>query len=235
LRLQTLRSAIFWPVSITPGGLLRIASGTLNGTQLLCILHSFGSADQPADSRRWGETEYCVDTASGLLRVYSQAPGMYVMFDYEQALQFHGRTLPRQISIYEAGKEVVKARMASIEDLGAVDEQVLGPTQEMLARGPVAPAGSPMRFGKPTPAPGNMAMSAIQPVIVHASIGPDGHVLEAEALQNYPALSELAVKIVREGAYPNATMRGSRQREAFINVRFGAIQETAKNAGPKAR
>lgn len=169
-----------------------------------------------------------MDTQSGLLRVYSQAPGMYVVFDYEQALHFHGRTLPREITMYEAGKKVVDARLDSLDDLGPVDAQMFTPTTEMMARGTVATAGAPIRFSKAAPAPGNAAMPAIQPVIVHASIGPDGHVLEAGALQNYGALSHIAVKIVREGAYPNTTLRGSRQREAFINVRFGAMQETVK-------
>ncbi len=237
LRLQTLRSAIFWPVTIGPQGLLRIASGNLNGTELLCILHSPGMPPNEAPAgRRWEETEYCIDTQSGLLRVYSQAPGIYVVFDYDQAVHFHDRVLPRRLALYEAGKKMIDARIDSLDDLTAADSQLFTPTQEMLSRGRVATAGGPLRFPQPAPVPANVALTAIQPVIVHASIAPDGHVLEAEALQNYGTLSEAAVGIVRAATYPAATMGGSHQREAFINVRFGAIQQTAKkDSGPQGQ
>jgi hypothetical protein len=228
LRLQTLRNAIFWPVNTGPSGLLRIGSGTLQGTQLLCVLHSGRDFPQAPASRRWEETEFCVDPQTGLLQLYSQAPGMYVIFDYQQPLKFHNRTLPRTISVYVAGTKVLDARLDSIEDLTNVDTLVFMPTAEMVARGPAATAASPIRFPQVAAMPGSAVTGEVQPVIVHASIGLDGKVLEAEALQNFPVLSAAAVELVKRSSYPAASRSPRpRQREAFINVKFGAGSEQA--------
>jgi hypothetical protein len=236
LRLQTLRNAIFWPVNTGPSGLLRIGSGTLQGTQLLCVLHSAYDFPQAPASRRWEETEFCVDPQNGRLQLYSQAPGMYVVFDYQQPLKFHNRTLPRTIAIYEAGMKVLDARLDSIEDLTNVDNQIFTPTAQMVAQGPAATAGSPIRFPQAAAIPGGAVTGEVQPVIVHASIGPDGKVLEAEALQNLPALSAAAVELVKRSSYPAATRSPRpRQREAFINVKFGVAAAQAAEDSAKSR
>src|SRR5579884_3374798 len=76
LRLQMVRNVVFWPMNFAPRAMLRIASGKLGQTELLCGLFS-SSLNDPAEmsavpGRRWVEVEYCVDPASGLLRVYSE-------------------------------------------------------------------------------------------------------------------------------------------------------------------
>ena len=81
--------------------------------------------------------------------------------------------------------------------------------------------------------PGGAVTGEVQPVIVHASIGPDGKVLEAEALQNFSnALSTAAVELVKRTSYPMASRSlRPRHREVFINVKFGAGQTGDKPGG----
>jgi hypothetical protein len=74
-----------------------------------------------------------------------------------------------------------------------------------------------MRFPIPVTDAKGVMPTAIQPVLVHATIDRDGHVLEAEALQNSnPELAAKAIDIVRS----RMQSRGSVQREAFVNVEF---------------
>jgi hypothetical protein len=62
--------------------------------------------------------------------------------------------------------------------------------------------------------------SIIQPVIVHALLGPDGKVLDAELVENSgAALSQSALDLVKRSTYVRAN-NGRLQREAFINVQF---------------
>jgi hypothetical protein len=103
LRIQMVRQSVFWPVTgrFTPA-LLRMATASWQGTEVACMLVSDAMNDAtPTPGRRWEETEYCIDPKSGLLRTYSEAPGIYNVYDYSEKFEFHGRTLARQISIVE--------------------------------------------------------------------------------------------------------------------------------------
>ena len=60
----------------------------------------------------------------------------------------------------------------------------------------------------------------IQPVIVHALLGSDGKVLDAELVEDSgAALSQSALDLVKRSSYVRAN-NARLQREAFINVRF---------------
>jgi hypothetical protein len=186
------------------------------------MLISGGGNDATATpGRRWEETEYCIDPKTGLLRTYSEAPGIYNVYDYSETLQFHGRTLARQISIVEDGVTVLQIHLDSLTDAANSDPDQFVPTKKMLSHGPGDILTGPFRFPQSVAAPPGHN-GVVQPVIVHAVLDKKGHVVEAEALQHTdPALSEAALAIVEHSNYPRPENGGRPvQREAFINVRF---------------
>ncbi|HWY55060.1 MAG TPA: energy transducer TonB [Terriglobales bacterium] len=222
LRVQMVRGAVLWPMfNVRPGTMIRMASAQWRGMEVMCALLSFDEAITAAHGRHWEEREYCVDTKSALLRIYSEAPGIYTLYDYGEAVHFHGRTLARQISIVESGDTVLQIHIDSLEDAGAADPALFTPTKEMLARGPgiVLMASVRISAGAATPA-GHTGK--IEPVIVHASIDDQGKVVEAETLQSSdPSLSNAALALVKSSTYPPQTRAtGPVQTEAFINVEF---------------
>jgi len=222
LRLQMVRNAVFWPVTgrFAPA-LLRMANANWQGTEVACMLISGGGNDATATpGRRWEETEYCIDPKSGLLRTHSEAPGIYAVFDYAGALQFHGRTLPRQITIVEGGATVLQIHIESIADAGNADPDQFVPTRKMLSHGPGAIMVGPFRFPEFVRAPAGYS-GDIQPVIVHAILDQKGKVLDAEVVQTSDStLADAALGVVWRSSYGKAEREGPLQREAFINVKF---------------
>ncbi len=222
LRLQMVRGTIFWPIHMQSNELMRIAAGTWKGSPVMCILGSFPRSNAAAIAgRSWEESEFCIDTKSGLLQTYSVAPGIYAVYDYRDAVHFHTSTLPKTISMYEAGSAVLTIHLDSITDAGQADPKLFTPTAKMASQGTGPVIAGPYRFavmGGPSPVP---MTGAIQPVIVHALLNTSGKVEEAEALQTSdPALSSAAVAFVKNSNYPAQEQGRALQREAFINVRF---------------
>ncbi len=118
VRLAQVRSAIFFmrPV-IGPRATLRTAAANVNGVAVDCVLLShMQAAKDAAGGRRWEEEEYCVDKASGLLITYSPAPGLYVLYDYSQALHFHDRLIPNKFTITQAGRTMIEAQTTAVGD-----------------------------------------------------------------------------------------------------------------------
>lgn len=222
LRLQMVRGAIFWPIHMGPNELIRIAPGTWNGSPVMCVLGSqprFEAAK--SNGRSWEESEFCIDTKSGLLQTYSVAPGMYAVYDYSKPVRFHTSILPSTISIYEAGTVALTIHLDGITDAGQVDPKVLEPTQKMQSQG----TGPIIAGGYHWLAPGGASpiplKDMIQPVIVHALLNPQGKVEEAEALQTSNAtLASTAVALVKNSTYMPQQNGRALQREAFIDVRF---------------
>ncbi|HEX7289293.1 MAG TPA: energy transducer TonB [Candidatus Angelobacter sp.] len=218
MRVHMLRDALFWPITVELRPLIRTATANWKGKEVTCILLSGPQAEAtPTPGRRWYEKEYCIDPKSGLLQVWSEAPGIFVLYDYDDAAVFHGHIMPRAISIVEGGNQVLGAR---VESFGAsvTSPDSFKPTQRAVAQGPMLSAA--MRFPQVVRvAPGAWA---IQPVIVHAILDEEGKVLDAELVENTgEALSKSALDIVKRGSYlPSRDRRGPLQREAFINVRF---------------
>jgi len=217
LRVQMLRGAIFAPIRLTgSAAMIRTAAAQLNSRPVTCILlsHMPAPANQ-VPGRLWEETEYCVDNASGLLQIYSEAPGTYIVYSYSRNLQFHGRVIPDQIAGYVGGAQVLTAQL-SIEDLGSVDQADFTPSNAMRARGPVPEMMYGMRF--PMRASGPASTSAVSPVIVHATINAEGNVIEEElSAAAEPSLAQQALALVKQNHYNNGVPS---QREAYINVRF---------------
>jgi hypothetical protein len=216
------RNTIFWPIIMMPGAALRISPGTWQGATVMCVLGSrvLGDAGH-APTRRWEETEFCIDAKTGLLRTYSIAPGIYAVYHYESVIRFHASTLPKNISIYEGDRSVLEIRLDRLADADAPDQRLFTPSQQMQPQ-PNATVTSgtdriPM-FGGVSPVPTH---GFIQPVIVHASVAADGTVEEAESLQTFdPALSTAALALVKSSHLSLPERALTRQREVFVNVRF---------------
>jgi hypothetical protein len=52
---------------------------------------------------------------------YSPAPGLYVRYDYTNAIPFHSKTIPGGSIITEAGRTVIQAKTQSVSDPTGVD------------------------------------------------------------------------------------------------------------------
>ena len=128
LRLAQVRTAIFFVYPATgPHVSLRTAAGNLNGVQVSCVLVSHTNRKSSASGRRWEESEYCVDPKSGLLMSYSPAPGIYVLYDYSNAIRFHNKVIPGKFTITEAGQTVIQARTESVTDPTNMDPAIFEP------------------------------------------------------------------------------------------------------------
>jgi hypothetical protein len=225
MRVQMLRSALHWPILRNPGASeIRAANVERDGKAMTCLLLSASVPQNPAP-RSWVEIEYCIDEATGLLQTWSAAPGIYVLYDYDGAAEFHGHTLPRQISVFEDGQLAVQAQVEKLEDARNLDASLFEPTQEMVDAGGSSTLATPNRFPMRVDPSDGPTSSYFQPVIVHAILdAQDGTVLDAEALQNSDRdLSRAAMELVKSTSFPPSGF----QQEVFINVQFHlpAVQE----------
>jgi hypothetical protein len=218
LRIQTVRAATLSPIpqNFDPGT-MREAKVKRDGKTMSCVMGS-GTIGLSPPPRAWTESEYCVDTATGLLQMWSEAPGVFALYNYEGAKDFHGHMLAREISIYQEGRLTVSLHLGSAEDLPELDPNLLTPTQEMIDAGEAVSLGMPNRFPvrvDPSNAP---TSSYFQPVIVHAILDAnDGTVIDAEPIQNYdPELTRAAMELISNSAFPSMGF----QRDVYINVQF---------------
>jgi hypothetical protein len=233
LRLQMVRVALEWPLPSGGAGprmLVRYATANWNGAPATCVLLSgAGNAPTATNGRRWQETEYCINSKSGLLETYSPVPGFYAAYDYGSALSFHGHVIPNQIVEYEGGVKVLEVHVDSITDAGPADPAMFIPSQGMSSPGPIM--RGPLRLSIFAPAGSIARSSATQPVVVHATLENDGKVLEAEVVSGPdPTLSQAALSLVERSKFP--LREGTRlpfQREAFINVHFLSGPSPASN------
>ena len=226
LRLQMIRQAIFWPVAGNfANAVIRVAEASWNGKPVKCALIAGPRANMSEETgRQWIEEEFCVDPATGFLQTYSIAPGIYNVYDYSNALEFHGHSLARRITIVENSIPVATIELNEIKDLNTADGSLFIPSADM--KGPGIMIGPPMRF--PQVAKNNAAATAtgvVQPIIIHAALDVSGRVLEAEALQTSDAAaSDAALRLVRNTNYGRARNRELVQRDVFINVQFVTTQ-----------
>jgi hypothetical protein len=130
----------------------------------------------------------------------------------------HGHVLPREISIYEDGRHAVQVRVEDLQDARDLDPALFKPTTEMVEAGGSFMLALPNRFPMRVDPLDEPTSTFFQPVIVHAILdAQDGHVLDAEALQNSDeSLSKAAIELVRSNTFPASGF----QQESFINVQF---------------
>jgi beta-lactamase regulating signal transducer with metallopeptidase domain len=210
MRVHMVREAVFWPVRFGPGAKLRAATALRQGKTLTCVLLN-GQADPETPMRLWAEQEYCIDNASGLLDVFSPAPGTYFAYNYGN--DFHGRMVPDRITASVGGFRVLDAQIV-ISD--ANPESV--PVATAAYRpGITLEAGRKFLISTPS----TLVTSSIQTVIVHAALSPEGAVLEEEVSASAdPRLSQAALDVVRQHPFPQALT----QRDAYVSVGFHPVQ-----------
>jgi hypothetical protein len=188
--------------------------------------------------RRWVEVEYCVEPSTGLLRVYSEAPGIYAVYDYAEPLEFNGHVLPRRISVTEAGQNVLNVRLESIAEPAPADIAQLTPSPSLASAGPGHALSMPIRFPQFTAAPASYK-GDVHPVIIHAILDSDGRAIDQEPLQTSDsALTEAAMDLVRNRNFAATLGTGNRrfarlQREVFIDVKFSVPVQAAASPASK--
>ena len=215
IRVQSLREAIFWAArEIGSDTQVRSAAIEWNGRPATCLLLSrWDSEASLPQARLWEEDEYCIDDGSGLLQMYSIAPGTYTVYGYGRSLYFHGETLADRVTIYTGGAVAADADF-NIVDAGPIEESLLIPGGS--ANDAKVTLGTTLRFPIRTPNP--FPAKVVEPVIVHAEIDAEGKVLEEElSAAADPALIQAALDLVKRGPFRKM---GSTQWQAYINVRF---------------
>jgi hypothetical protein len=166
--------------------------------ELQCVLSGLGMQAAPVSSGRdWKEAEYCVDPKSGLLMTYSPVPGLYVRYDYSQAIQFHGHTIAGSFIITQAGKTVIEAKTQSVADPPPASSPLFQPAGLSVAGVGSVMTPASHAFGR-AGVPANAANLRLDIVVLHAVTSASGALSEAEILastnpaQNQAALDRMA-------------------------------------------
>ena len=227
LRLAQVRAAIFFTYQpFGPYATLRTATGSLNGAEVSCVLLSHsGLNNLPAGPRRWEESEYCMDPKSGLLLRYSPVPGVFVSYDYTNALHFHDKVIPGKFTITIAGQTVAEANTESVKDPGAMDPSLFQPAGlEKIGVGSLMTRPWKVRT---TAMPGSAnTQGTLQFVVLDGMVTPDGQMGEVQVVAssnsglNPSALDQAAAFKgwqTAEDAQPGATPLS---HEVFFTVRF---------------
>ena len=227
LRLAQARAAIFY-MDAPPGpyAALRTAAGSLNGAAVTCVLMTRMAQAKPVPGpRRWEESEHCVDPKSGLLMTYSPVPGMYVAYDYTNALHFRDKLIPGKFTITQAGQTAIEARTESVTDPGKVDPALFQPEGlEKIGAGPLM--GPPWKVRTGAVFPAGSPNSAVQMVILDGMLAPDGKFGEVHVLaSSNPALNQAALDEAAKWNHwqsPDDAQPGAapQSHEVFFTVEF---------------
>lgn len=229
LRLLQVRSAIFFIYPMPgPQASIRTATGLLNGEPQNCVLVVIGAGNRTfSGGRNWAESEYCMDSKTGLLSQYSPAPGLFVRYDYSSAIKFHNTFIPTTFSIFENGRAVVEARTIGAADPPAATDPMFDATGlTAIGSGPVMSRWGNMPMMVPAPGQrfGTNPNPVIQVVALHGNLSGDGHLSDVEILASTdPSLNQAAVDRAtsmmqgRSSVQPGATVQSS---EMFLTFEF---------------
>jgi hypothetical protein len=185
LRLMQVRNAIFGVYGpLGPRQAMRIAMSDLNGGAVECLLagpdFSFGRGAEPAlpPGHNYQEQEYCVNTEAGLLETYSPVAGIYIRYDYGNAIHFHDHIVPVGFTIYEKGRVVVEAKTDNVADPPSANSEMFQPGRmnSIGAGAVIAPTVHSWRGGSAPDAP----ITSPQLVVLQGSPSPDGQLNEVE-------------------------------------------------------
>ncbi len=228
LRLAQARAALFFNYSaIGPHALVRTANAVLNGADLNCVVFERNSAAKTATGgRRWEDSEYCVDAHTGLLATWSPAPGVYVAYNYANAVNFHGRTIPDAFTITVAGRTVVEARVESVTDPGNLDPALFDPST-LVQTGVGSLMTQPWKVRTLLGRAKANANVVLQAVVVHGMLTPGGELTETEVVASSSAsLNQQALDVAAKNmqswrgdddAQPAATPQA---HEVFFTAEF---------------
>jgi len=216
LRVQMVRGALFRPIPGSPSRkAIRAADVQFRGEQVRCVLLA-GTGPATGAPRQWSDREYCVDPQTGRLMISSEAAGVYAIYDYTNAIDFHGHTLPRQITFFQGEKEVLDIQVDSMTDGIEDPEGLFDPTKAGALVEPTFLLASAQWTPLHVDENPQGSLVRIEPVIVHATVSNDtGRVIEAEAVGDSD-LSERALEVVKQTAFSPTGF----QRDLYIAVEF---------------
>jgi hypothetical protein len=227
LRLAQVRGAMFFTYpNVGPQASVRTATASLNGVEQRCVLVAMGLWNRSfSGGRSWEESEYCVDSKTGLLTTYSVAPGMFVQYDYSSGIDFHGKKVPTSFRITEAGRTVIEARTLSATDPSDVKPELFNPTG-LPALGTGRVMNPPAKVRIRVPVPGQNAFSAdpaMQIVVLHGSAGPNGRLTDIEILASSDSrFNQTALQSASDMKPGGTTQPGATQQsqEMFLTMEF---------------
>jgi len=222
LRLQEARAMLYNPlpsVTYANRGSIRTVAVNFRGAALTCVLLT-GSHNGagPAAQRAWGESEDCIDSQSGLLRMHSEAPGRYAVYDYTNAFRLGSHTLPRTVTVTEGGRVVSTISVESLQTVSSADPSLFVPTDGMKAAGPAIAMTAATRVsrlqGQGPLTPG----MTLRPVCVFGMVTPEGHLVEAHSLQPSDPNSATAVKDAEAIDFSPSMHAGAPPQQHFVFV-----------------
>jgi len=222
LRLLEARGVLFDPMqspAYAQRGSIRMSTASFHGAAMTCLLLSRSrNTAALAPARDWEETEECIDPQSGLLRVHSDVPGHYAVYDYSNAPQLGGHTLPRNVTITEAGRIVSKISVESLQGLTDSDPSLFVPTDAMKAKGPAVAMTSATKLSRVQGlAPATSAVT-IRTVCVFGMLTSTGHLVEAHTLQPSDPNSKAALDDAEKIDFTPLTPAGAPPRQHFVFV-----------------
>ncbi len=226
LRLLQVRQAIFYPpTAIGPAAAVRVATASLDGAPVQCVLVATGfhvtSGDSFSSGRSYRESEYCVDSKTGLLMSFSPVPGLYVRYNYQNAIHFHRSIIPSGFTISENGRTVIEAKTESVSDPPAASTSTFEPTG-------MYPVGVGVLHGRGMgwTTSFQQGLSSDEVVVVHGVRFTNGPLQEVEILSSTdPSLNDAALKFA--SSRPMAMMvfdepgTTPRSVESIFVVEFG--------------
>jgi len=222
LRLQEARGLLYDPLpspDYADRGSIRTASATFRGTVVTCLLlaHTRNPANPPI-GRGWEENEECVDAQSGLLRMHSEAPGRYVVYEYGNATRIGSLVPPQTITVNEAGRVVSTISVESVEEISPPDPSLYAPTDAMNAGGQVTSISSATKLSRVHgKGPFTSAMTA-RPVCVFGVVTPEGQLVEAHSLQPSDPNSEAAVADAKSLDFASSAPADTSPHQHFVFI-----------------
>lgn len=221
LRLQEARSMLYNPipsVAYASSGSIRTIEASF-GSPVTCVLLSRSRASSaPPDQRSWDESEDCIDSQTGLLRIHSEIPGRYAVYDYSNAARLGSHTLPRTITVWEGGRVVSTISVESLQPIASADPALFVPTDGMKAAGPAVTMAAAMRLARlPSPVAATPG-TTLRPVCVFGLVTPAGHLVEAHSLQPVDPNSEAALKDAEAIDFSPAMRAGAAPQQHFVFV-----------------
>jgi len=227
LRLEEARGVVLHPLpsaDYASGESIRTSSTTFHGASVTCVLLSSPKRTSTSKKvpnphgRAWDESEECIDPQSGLLEMHSEVPGRYAVYDYSNAFQLGGHTLPRAVTISEAGRVVSKISVDKLEETPAADANLFTPSDSMKAKGravDMTAAKKVTRVHSPITVTAKMT---IHPVCVFGMVTPTGQLVEAHSLQPSDPNSQAAIEDAKQIGFSPTTPAGASPRQHFVFV-----------------
>ncbi len=221
LRLQEVRATLFDPIP-APEYLnrasIRTSASIYDGAPVTCVLLAgLRNAPSASSGRNWDESEECVDAKTGFLRTHSQVPGRYAAYDYSDTLQLAGHTLPRKVTLTEAGNMVTTITANSLTEMPAAKLSLLTPTDEMKARGRAIGTGGAQKISRVFRT-GLAGSASPQTICVFGLVTPSGELVEAHSLQPSNPNSQAALTAVKQMSFANRAPNAVENQQRFVFV-----------------